>query len=61
MCARFNLLQGLADGMTLGDLAERTGRSERSLRRNLRTVWDLLEVEGLAQGLVRAARLGLVE
>lgn len=55
------LLRDLASGITLDDVARLRGRSTRTIRRDLRDLWRRMDVTGRAQGLVRAARWGLVE
>ena len=56
-----DLLQSLAAGMTLEQVASKRGRSPRTIRRELRQLWPRMGVTCRAQGLVRAARWGLVE
>lgn len=55
------LLQDLASGMTLDDVALLRDRSTRTIRRDLRDLWVRMGVTGRAQGLVLAARWGLVD
>lgn len=54
------ILDHLARGDTITTIARRLGRSERHTRRHLRTLWDKMGVPGRAQGLVAAARQGLL-
>jgi len=54
------ILDHLAHGDTIATLARRLGCSERNTRRHLRTLWDKMGVSGRAQGLVAAARQGLL-
>ncbi len=54
------ILDHLAHGDTITTIARRLGRSERHTRRHLRTLWDKMGVSGRAQGLVAAARQGLL-
>ena len=55
------LLQAIAHGATVAEVASARGMSERQVRRILRQVWQALGVEGRNQGLVRAGRWGLVD
>jgi|GEM_PF-3761349 len=55
------ILQHLARGGTIRTIAQRIGCSERHTRRHLRTLWDKMGVQGRAQGLVVAARQGLLD
>ncbi len=57
---QLELLRDLSEGLTLDELAAARRCSARKVRRHLREIWRLLGVEGRAQGLVRATRLGLV-
>lgn len=54
------ILEHLARGDPLRVIAQRLGCSERHTRRHLRTLWDTMGVPGRAQGLVTAARRGLI-
>ncbi len=54
------LLQDVADGLTLDELAAARRQSSRTIRRELRDIWARLGVPGRAPGLVRAARWGLL-
>ena len=58
--ADLELLQDLATGMTLDDVALLRDRSTRTIRRDLRDLWRRMGVTGRAQGLVLAARWGVV-
>ena len=58
--ADLELLNDVAEGLTLDELAALRGCSTRTIRRELRTVWARLGVSGRAPGLVRATRWGLV-
>lgn len=51
----------LAQGGTMIDLAQQLGCSERHARRHVRALWNTMGVHGRAQGLVAAARRGLLE
>ena len=59
--ADLELLQDVASGMTLDDVALVRDRSTRTIRRELRDLWARMGVTGRAQGLVLAARWGLVD
>ena len=59
--ADLELLQDVASGMTLDDVALVRDRSTRTIRRDLRDLWARMGVTGRAQGLVLAARWGLVD
>lgn len=54
------ILGHLARGDTIATIAQRLGCSERHTRRHLRALWDKMGVDGRAQGLVAAARQGLL-
>lgn len=54
------ILDRLAHGDTITAIARRLGCSPRHTRRHLRTLWDKMGVDGRAQGLVAAARRGLL-
>ncbi len=54
------ILDRLACGDTIRVIAQRLGCSERHTRRHLHTLWDKMGVSGRAQGLVAAARQGLL-
>jgi len=54
------ILEHLARGDTTRVIAQHLGCSQRHTRRHLRTLWDKLGVNGRAQGLVAAARQGLL-
>lgn len=54
------ILQRLGRGDTIRVIAQRLGCSERHTRRHLRTLWGKMGVDGRAQGLVAAARQGLL-
>ncbi len=54
------ILDHLAHGDTITIIARRLGCSERHTRRHLRTLWNKMGVNGRAQGLVAAARQGLL-
>ena len=54
------LLQGVADGRTVEELASERGCSSRHLRRQLHTIWELLGASSRAPGLVKATRWGLI-
>ncbi|MEM7284839.1 MAG: hypothetical protein AAF480_00675 [Actinomycetota bacterium] len=55
------LLQDVASGMTLDEVALVRDRSTRTIRRELRELWRRMGVSGRAPGLVLAARWGLVD
>ena len=57
---QLSLLQSVAEGLTVEELAAERRMSERHLRRHLRVIWDMLGASGRATGLVRATRWGLV-
>ena len=59
--ADLELLQDLASGMTLDEVALLRDRSTRTIRRDLRDLWRRMGVRGRAPGLVLAARWGLVD
>lgn len=59
--ADLELLQDLASGMTLDEVALLRDRSTRTVRRDLRDLWHRMGVRGRAPGLVLAARWGLVD
>ncbi len=54
------MLDRLAQGDTIIMIARRIGCSQRHTRRHLRALWDKMGVNGRAQGLVAAARQGLL-
>lgn len=54
------ILDHLARGDTIATIARRLGRSQRHTRRHLRTLWDRMGVPGRTQGLITAARQGLL-
>lgn len=54
------LLDHLARGDTIRAIAQRLGCSERHTRRHIRALWKTMGVDGRAQGLVAAARQGLL-
>lgn len=54
------ILEHLARGDPLRVIAQRLGCSERQTRRHLRTLWNTMGVPGRAQGLLAAARQGLL-
>jgi len=54
------ILEHLAHGDTITAIARRLGRSPRHTRRHLRSLWDKMGVDSRAQGLVAAARQGLL-
>ncbi len=54
------ILDLLARGDTARVIAQHLGCSERHTRRHLRTLWDKMGVPGRAQGLIAAARQGLL-
>lgn len=54
------ILRHLARGGTMIDLAQQLGCSERHARRHVRALWNTMGVHGRAQGLVAAARRGLL-
>lgn len=54
------ILEHLARGDTTRVISQHLGCSQRHTRRHLRTLWDKLGVNGRAQGLVAAARQGLL-
>lgn len=55
------ILRHLAQGGTMIELAQELGCSERHARRHVRALWNTMGVHGRAQGLVAAARRGLLE
>lgn len=55
------LLNGLANGETIADLATEMGYSERSIYRALANLWKKLGVPGRKQGVQEAARSGLLK
>lgn len=55
------ILRHLAQGGTMIELAQQLGCSERHARRHVRALWNTMGVHGRAQGLVAAARRGLLE
>jgi DNA-binding NarL/FixJ family response regulator len=54
------LLRMLADGALLGAVARRLQTSERTVRRRIRNICDLLGVDAPIQAVVWAARRGLL-
>jgi len=54
------ILAGLAQGDTMAEVAARLGCSERHARRQARAMWNTLGVPNRTQGLVSAARWGLL-
>jgi DNA-binding NarL/FixJ family response regulator len=54
------LLQMVADGLTVAEIAGRTHLTERTVYRHLRQLMDHLQVDNREAALVRAARLGLL-
>lgn len=54
------LLQGLADGLTAEQLAQREGCSERTIYRRMRRLCATLQVRNREDALVVARRLGLL-
>jgi DNA-binding CsgD family transcriptional regulator len=54
------LLQMLADGALLGAVARKLQTSERTVRRRIRNICDLLGVDAPIQAVVWAARRGLL-
>lgn len=54
------LLQMLADGALLGAVARKLQTSERTVRRRIRSICDLLGVDAPIQAVVWAARRGLL-
>ncbi len=57
---QLDLLRDMAAGHTEGQLAQDRGCSGRKIRRKVAEIWAQMEVTGRTQGLVRAARWGLV-
>jgi len=55
------IVGGLSRGDTMAAIADRLGCSERHARRHTRSLWDTLGVANRAQGLVAAARWGLLD
>jgi DNA-binding NarL/FixJ family response regulator len=55
------ILRHLASGGTMIDLGQRLGCSERQARRYARTLWNAMDVKNRAEGLVTAARRGLLD
>lgn len=58
--AELLMLQGVADGRTVDELAAMFNCSSRHVRRRLRDLWSAMGATGRATGLVKAARWGLV-
>ncbi len=54
------MLEKLASGMTIADMASQMGYSERSMYRELSMLWDKLGVSGRAEGLSKASAEGLI-
>jgi DNA-binding NarL/FixJ family response regulator len=54
-------IRGLASGVTVAELADRVGYSERELYRLLKRLYTRLGVERRSEALVRAGTLGLVD
>ena len=55
------MLQRLASGRTIGDVASEMGYSERSMYRELSKLWDKLGVSGRTAGLHKATAEGLID
>lgn len=55
------ILTQLAGGMTMAELAKELGFSERHVRRQASALWKAMGVDGRIQGLIVAARQGLLE
>lgn len=55
------ILEHLARGGTMIELAQELGCSERHARRQVRSLWNTMGVHGRAQGLVAAVRRGFLE
>jgi len=55
------ILRLLARGHRIADIAAVVNRSERDLYRVFRSLWARLGADGRAEGLVMAARAGLLD
>ena len=55
------MLERLASGAAIADLASELGYSERSMYRELSRLWDKLGVSGRAEGLHKATAEGLID
>jgi DNA-binding NarL/FixJ family response regulator len=54
------ILAGLSRGDTMAEVATRLGCSDRHARRHARALWDTFGIPNRAQGLVAAARWGIL-
>jgi DNA-binding NarL/FixJ family response regulator len=54
------LLRSLADGITVGALARRTGCSERAMYRRLHCLYGRMGVSNRSEAIVQASRWGLI-
>ena len=53
-------LRSLADGMTVGAMARRTGCSERAMYRRLQSLYGRMGVSNRSEAILQASRWGLV-